>query len=100
MVLQHHWFRPRPLSHEIKEFRDNGRTCGAGIKLADTTHQDGPSNAAWESEDIAVDATTLGPKLDGAKGVTECFGFGKKTQDLVGDSSAVDTAKICLIQTS
>src|SRR5215469_96905 len=100
MVLQHHWFWPGPLGHEIEELRNNGSACGAGIKLADTAYQDRPSNATWESEYVAVDTTTLGPKLDGAKGVAECFGLGKKTQDLVGDTSAVDAAKICLIQTS
>jgi hypothetical protein len=88
---------PGPTFHELEEASDDQRAGSVRVELGDASDHDGPSDSSREADDVAVDGTATGPKLDTTKSMTESLFLWHKTQDIVGNSGSVDGAQVCFV---
>lgn len=98
--LEKYGLGPSPLADDKEEFVDYDRCGGFGIELTDASDEHGPCNTTRESHDIGIYSATLRPELDGTECELESALLRDEGEDLVGDTGAIEGAKLCLVETS
>lgn len=71
-LFQHHWQRPIPTGKHSKKFMHQRGTGGVGIKLASSSHQNGPRYPSKESQSVGVDAAHYKRTQQGEK-ISTCI---------------------------
>lgn len=97
-VLKSDGIGPPPVGHEPEESRNNARSSSLRIQLADLCNHHRISHASRESNNVAIDCSSLSPKFDGAKRKAERLRLRNDCKNAIGHTGAVDASKVDLIE--
>mmetsp|Transcript_54701 Transcript_54701/g.127594 ORF Transcript_54701/g.127594 Transcript_54701/m.127594 type:complete len:315 (+) Transcript_54701:529-1473(+) len=99
-LAQQHWLRPVPLIVGAKKPIDQLAEAVVGVQLAHAGHQESPSDASEESQDVRVNPSPLCPALYEAQSFSKSILIWHQLQDLVRNSVTIDASDTLLIHVS